>query len=224
MKVKWSWLGLTPYDQAFELMSGLKADVVGGRESEYLLFLEHPNVITQGKNEPDGSGLISAADHIERAGFQLVKADRGGKTTLHNPGQLVGYLVFDLRRNKYRLKPFVELVAKTIVEVLGTYDLAAHYSHDEPGIYVNNSKIGFIGLNAQDNVTTHGFALNVRNDLKPFAHIVPCGNVNQPITSLHDLLDGHTSVYDVYWRFVTVFEHFAQCEMEEVETDDLLPA
>lgn len=220
MKVLWTYLGLTPYAAAFDLMKSLRTDVQSGAPGDYLLFLQHPNVITQGYSEKTGdSGLISSRESITQAGFEIISSDRGGLTTLHNPGQLVGYLIFDLARDKMRVRPFVELIEKAVIETLGTYDITAYTIRNEPGVYVGQAKIGFIGLKVEKNVTTHGFALNVRNDLKPFGHIVSCGQLDRPITSLLELIGGSASIYDVYWRFVTVFERLTGAEMEEIEAE-----
>ena len=84
-------------------------------------------------------------------------------------------------------------------------------------VFVNGKKVGFVGLNVDQNVTTHGVAMNVCNDLRPFRHIVPCGQMNRSLVSLRELLNGGgVSIYDVYWRFMTCFEHLTGAEMEEV--------
>jgi len=223
MTIHWSYIGLTPYRQAMALMTNLKQDILNGAKSDYILFLEHPNIITKGFSDKDkNSGLVSSVEDIKAAGFEIEQSDRGGKTTLHNPGQLVGYLIFDLRRGKLKVKQFVELIEQTMIELLNTYELSAGREKNDPGVYVGGKKIGFIGLNAEDNVTTHGFAINVKNDLRPFSHIVPCGQMNRPITSLYELLGGTVSIYDVYWRFLTCFESLTGWPTEEVSVGGLI--
>jgi lipoyl(octanoyl) transferase len=217
MIVHWTYIGLTPYLQAMELMNNLKRDLLEGAKSEYILFLEHPNVITKGYAEKDNdSGLVSSTEDVKAAGFEIVQSNRGGRTTLHNPGQLVCYLVFDLKRNKLKVRQFVDLLEQTMMEVLNTYDLNGERQKDDPGVFVNGKKVGFIGLNVEDYITTHGVAINVKNDLRPFNHIVPCGQMDRPITSLYELLDGTVSVYDVYWRFISCFESLTGYRTEEV--------
>ncbi|MCZ7586731.1 MAG: lipoyl(octanoyl) transferase LipB, partial [Deltaproteobacteria bacterium] len=153
-----------------------KNDIREGSAVEYLLFLEHPNVITRGYSERGAdAGLISSREEIAAAGFELVQTDRGGKTTLHNPGQLVGYTIFDLKRNNYRIKTFVQMIEETLMDTLATFDLTGERRKNDPGLYVEGKKIAFLGLNVDGPVTTHGFSINVRNDLRPFGHIVPCG-------------------------------------------------
>ncbi len=204
-------------------MEGMREDVQNGIETEYILFLEHTKTITRGYSERgEESGLISSQEVIEKEGFEIINSDRGGKTTLHNLGQLVGYTIFDLKRNKFKPKSFVELIEKIIVLVLDTYELSASTVKGDPGIYVDSEKIAFIGLNIEKNVTKHGFAFNVRNDLRPFQHIVSCGQVDRRITSLLEIIGDSASVYDVYWRFMTCFEYLTGAEIEEFQIDDLL--
>jgi lipoate-protein ligase B len=223
MKIRWCYLGLTPYGKAMELMEGLREDVLNGAATEYLLFLEHPPTITRGYSEKgEESGLISTREQIEKEGFEIINTDRGGKTTLHNPGQLVGYVIFDLKRNKFRPKSFVDLIEKTIVLTLDTYELFATTVKGDPGIYVNAEKIAFLGLNIEKSVTTHGFSINVRNDLRPFRHIVSCGQMDRRITSLLEILGDGASVYDVYWRFITCFEFLTGADVEEFQLDELM--
>ncbi len=223
MKVRWCYIGKTPFEKAMALMEGLREDVQGGVETEFILFLEHSKTITRGYSEKgEESGLISTREDIEKEGYRIINTDRGGKTTLHNSGQLVGYMIFDLKRNRFKLKNFVSLIEKTILLVLDTYELTASTISGDPGIYVNNEKIAFLGLNVDKNVTKHGFAINVRNDLRPFQHIVPCGQVDRRITSLLEQIGDSASVYDVYWRFMTCFEFLSGADIEEFVIDELM--
>ncbi|MCB9475395.1 MAG: lipoyl(octanoyl) transferase LipB [Deltaproteobacteria bacterium] len=224
MTVRWTNLGIISYDDAFFVMSELKEKIRRGDPSDYILFLEHPNVITRGYTEHGtDAGLLSPMEAIQKSGFELIQTDRGGKTTLHNPGQLVGYLVFDLKRHKWRPRNFVELIEATIIDVLNTYEIPGKTIKNDPGVFVRDDKIAFIGLNIDRGITTHGFSLNVRNDLRPFAHIVPCGQLDRPITSIYEMLREHVSLYDVYWRFVACFERLADLDLIEVEPETVLP-
>lgn len=222
MRILWCQLGEIPYEQSMRLMNGLREDIQNGSETEYLLFLEHPNVITRGYSERGGdSGLLSSRQVIEESGFEIIDSDRGGKTTLHNPGQLVAYLVFDLKRNKLKEKEFVALIEETMVAVLNTYELTGETVKGDPGAFVGGKKIGAIGLKFSKQIATHGFSFNVRNDLRPFSHIIPCGEINRPVTSLRELIGEKTSIYDATWRFVTCFKYITGADLKKIRPEEL---
>jgi len=220
MTIKWSFLGLTEYEKALALQHDLRDQVADGSSVDYMLLLSHPAVITRGYSERGDDGLIEPRERFQQEGIEIIDVDRGGKTTFHGPDQLVGYLVFDLKRRKLKVRQFVEEVADVIIMVLDSYGIEAHYNQDDPGIEVEQGKIAFLGFNIQKGVTTHGFALNVGRDVKPFSYIVPCGKMNRKITSMELVRGRAFSIYDVYWRFITAFgEHFSE-ELEEVFVDD----
>jgi lipoyl(octanoyl) transferase len=219
MTIKWSYLGLTPYERALALQTELREQVLGGAAHDYLLLLNHPSVVTRGVSDRGTDGLLEPRERFAAENIPIYDIDRGGKTTYHGPDQLVGYLVFDLKRRELKTRQFVERVAEVIVAVLDSYGIDALYDDDDPGVVVANRKIAFLGFSVKKNVTMHGFGLNVGRDLKPFDYIVPCGKVGRRITSMEDETNRAISMYDLYWRFVTAFgEHFSDT-LEEVFVD-----
>lgn len=220
MDVRWTYLGKVAFLDAVSLMENLKRDIRKGAAPEYLLFLQHAPVITRGYSEKGGNaGLVSTREEIEKAGFEIVQTDRGGQTTLHVPGQLVGYTVFDLKRNNLTIKKFVTLIEDVMLAVLNTYGLEGERVKGDPGVYIAGRKIGFIGMNVDRGITTHGFAINVVNDVETFRHIVPCGQSNRPVTNLFTYLGDEASIYDTYWRFVACFEKLTGATLAEVKAD-----
>lgn len=160
-------LGFCNYQQTWQRMMTF-TDVRTESTLDEIWLLEHPSVFTQ--------GLAGKAEHILDAGnIPVIKTDRGGQVTYHGPGQLVAYVLFDLRRLNMGIRQMVRLLEKSIVDVLAEYEIVASGRCDAPGVYVDGAKICSIGLRVRKGCTYHGIALNVSMDLNPFLRINPCG-------------------------------------------------
>ncbi len=131
-------------------------------------LLEHEPVYTLGIRE-------RAEDIIDSGDIPVVKSDRGGLITYHGPGQMVAYVLLDLRRLDTGLKSLVNILEQTAIDLLSTQGIEAARKENAPGVYTNGSKIASIGLRVQHGCTYHGLSLNVDMDLTPFERIVPCG-------------------------------------------------
>lgn len=144
-------------------------------------LLQHPPVYTQ--------GLAGKPEHLLRAdtGIPLVKIDRGGQITYHGPGQLVAYLLLDMKRRNLSVRPLVRKLEAAVINLLKGFNIAAQYRADAPGVYVNESKIAALGLRIKNGCCYHGLALNIDMDLTPFDAINPCGYAGLPVTQLRDL-------------------------------------
>ncbi len=144
-------------------------------------LLQHPPVYTQ--------GLAGKPEHLLRAdtGIPLVKIDRGGQITYHGPGQLVAYLLLDLKRRNLSVRPLVRKLEAAVINLLKGFNIAAQYRADAPGVYVNESKIAALGLRIKNGCCYHGLALNIDMDLTPFDAINPCGYAGLQVTQLRDL-------------------------------------
>ena len=142
---------------------------------------EHPPVYTQ--------GIAGKPEHLLRAdtGIPLVKIDRGGQITYHGPGQLVVYLLLDIKRRNLGVRPLVRKMEAAVINLLGEYGIAARYRADAPGVYVNDAKIAALGLRIKNGCCYHGLALNIDMDLTPFSAINPCGHAGLEVTQLRDL-------------------------------------
>ena len=147
-------------------------------------LLEHSAVYTL--------GLSGNTRHIlRRNAIPIVHSDRGGQVTYHGPGQLVAYLLFDLKRLGIGIRSFVRTIEQAVIDLLAAHNITANRRAGAPGVYVAERKLAALGLRVRRGCTYHGLALNVNMDLAPFADIDPCGYPQLQITQLRDLgLDG----------------------------------
>jgi len=180
-------LGPVPYADALALQLSLHAQRVAGAIPDTLLLLEHPPVITLGKAfHPEH--LRYAREFYAQQGIELHPTDRGGDVTCHNPGQLVGYPIFDVAQHGRDLHKFLRDLEQAIIDALRAFGVEAHRESGYTGVWVGDAKIAAIGVKVTKWVSMHGFALNVNNDLRLFQTIVPCGIADRPVTSLQQVL------------------------------------
>jgi lipoyl(octanoyl) transferase len=184
-------LGRMGYAQAFALQQDLVAQRKRGEIADQLLFVEHPHVVTMGRNGHD-ENLLAAPELLARSGIDFVRTDRGGDVTYHGPGQIVGYPIFDLREWKRDVVAYVRGIEQVIIEALGSFRISAFRDPSATGVWTGGSlgehqaKIAAIGVHISRWVTSHGFALNLDTDLNYFRYIVPCG-LTKPVTSMRAL-------------------------------------
>ncbi len=143
-------------------------------------FLQHPPVFTLGQAGRPGH-LLDPGE------IPVIRVDRGGQVTYHGPGQLIAYLLIDLRRNRLGVRALVTLMEQSVVELLARYSIAAAPRKDAPGVYVPEGKIAALGLRIRRGCSYHGLSLNVDMDLSPFGRIDPCGYPGLRVTQLADL-------------------------------------
>ena len=145
-----------------------------------LWFLEHAPVYTL--------GLSRRREHVlDPGGIAVVESDRGGQVTYHAPGQLIAYVLMDLRRAGMSIKSLVSRLEQSVIDFLGGLDIEGRRRKGAPGVYVDGRKIAALGLRVRRGCTYHGLALNVDLDLSPFAGINPCGYAGLEVTRLADL-------------------------------------
>jgi len=143
-------------------------------------LVEHPPVFTLGLN--------GKPHHILNAGnIPVIQTDRGGQVTYHGPGQLVAYLLLDLKRLGLGVRAIVSLIEQSIIALLADYAIPAEGRQDAPGVYVNGAKIAALGLRIKQGCCYHGLSLNVDMDLEPFSRINPCGYPDMPVTQFATL-------------------------------------
>ncbi len=172
-------LGRTQYEPVFEAMRAFTAARDGATRDEIWLT-EHEPVFTQGQ--------AGRAWHVLAAGdIPVVRTDRGGQVTYHGPGQIVGYLLFDLRRMGLSVRGLVSGIEQAIIAMLAGYGITAVARTDAPGVYVNGAKIAALGLRVRRHCSYHGLSFNVAMDLEPFQRINPCGMAGLAVTQLKDL-------------------------------------
>ncbi len=170
--------GTVPYGEALEWQRGLAEDRIAGRLShDVLLLLEHPPVVTLGRNS-------HAAHLLQPAGIDVFEVERGGDVTFHGPGQLVGYPILDLRAYKQDLHWYLRTLEQALIAALDVLHIPAERNSGFTGVWTHGKKIASIGIHVKQWVTWHGFALNVTTDLTHFDRIVPCGIQGVQMTSV----------------------------------------
>ena len=147
--------------------------------NDELWILEHPPVFTQGQ-AGKSEHILNAQDY----NIPIIQTDRGGQVTYHGPGQLVVYLLLDLKRKNIGIKQLINGIEQSIINTLTEYNVIGHRKSNAPGVYVQEAKIASIGLRVRRGCTFHGLAININNDLTPFTYINPCGYKNLKITNL----------------------------------------
>ena len=176
------WLGEgIDYAWACDLQRSLLDERAAGERGDTLLLLAHAPVYTAGRR--------SVPEHVlAELPAPLVETDRGGQTTYHGPGQLVGYPIVSLAELRLGPKRYVEAVESALIAALAEYGVAARREDGLTGVWTDAGKIAAIGVKVSRGVTMHGFALNVATDLRAYAPIVPCGISDRPVTSLRALV------------------------------------
>jgi len=172
-------LGQVEYGEAVALQERLRARVQAGELPGVLLLLEHPPVYTRGRRSEPGELPMGQAWYRSQ-GIDVVQTDRGGKLTYHGPGQLVGYPIMPVTD----VVAYLRTMEAAIVSALAEEGIAAGPRDGLTGVWVEDRKIGSIGVHVSRGVTTHGFAINVDNDLQPFEWVVPCGLEGVRMTSV----------------------------------------
>jgi lipoyl(octanoyl) transferase len=176
--------GLMPYREAFELQKSLEGARQAGVVPDVLLLLEHPPVYTRGRRKEAGE-LPMGEEWYRAQGIDVVDTDRGGRVTYHGPGQLVGYPIMSLKPYRDDVHQYIRRMEAAIIASLAGAGIEAGPIEGLTGVWTHEPrKIASIGVHVSRGVTTHGFAINVNNDLQPFEWIVPCGIENCRMTSV----------------------------------------
>jgi lipoyl(octanoyl) transferase len=177
--IKVRYAGLMDYLSTWQAMK----DFTGSRTKntpDEIWLLQHPPVYTQ--------GVAGKPEHLlYNDGILVIRTDRGGQVTYHGPGQIVAYLLLDMRRLKLGVRELVRKIENAIVDLLWDYRISAEGRADAPGVYVDGAKIAALGLKIKNGCCYHGLSLNVNMDLVPFAAINPCGYSGLRITQTRDL-------------------------------------
>ena len=172
-------LGRVEYEPTWRAMQAFTAAREQDTPDEFWL-LEHPPVYTQGQ--------AGKAEHlIAETAIPVVPIDRGGQITYHGPGQLVAYVLVDLRRRGYGIRELVTRMEQAVIDLLAAHGVVAERLGGAPGVYVDGAKIAALGLRVKHGCTYHGLAFNVDMDLAPFAAINPCGYAGMRVTQCRDL-------------------------------------
>ncbi len=192
----------TPYVEAWRLQHRLLAARQQGLIPDTLLLLEHPHVYTLGRGAVP-QHLLFDADGLAARGITTCWVDRGGDITYHGPGQVVGYVICDLRERGLDAHSYLRAIEAVLLQVLAAYGIAGRRDPEYTGVWVGDEKVAAIGVRVSRGVSMHGFALNVDPDLALFTGIVPCGIRDRGVTSLRVLLGQPPAIEAVHAVLIT---------------------
>lgn len=189
-------LGRVPYGEGLELQRQLIEARYENRIGNTLVLLEHPPVLTLGRNA-SRANILASDEFLAYRGVEIHEINRGGDVTYHGPGQLVGYPIFDLRSFTPRLGAveYVRMIEEALIRACGDFGVPATRVAGRTGVWtmaggaVQEKKIAAIGVHIARGITSHGFAFNVNPDLRDFQLIVPCGIADREVTSLEREVD-----------------------------------
>ena len=167
---------LIPYEKAMLFLNKRVEEVKNGDKKELIWILEHPKTYT--------AGIRFEENEIIDKKIKVIKTNRGGKITLHNPGQKIIYFVINLNKRKKDIRKLVNTIEKSIIEFLIIFKINAKEDKKNIGIWVGKKKIAAIGLRISRWVAFHGFSINISNNLKDYLKVIPCGLDNTKITSI----------------------------------------
>jgi lipoyl(octanoyl) transferase len=227
--------GVVPYEEARLAQKRIEAARAAGDVPDVLLLLEHPPVYTKGRRTESGE-LPMGEDWYRMQGIDVCETDRGGRVTYHGPGQLVGYPIVDLRAMNDDVHVYVRDMERTVISALDDWSVEAEPIDGLTGIWVrpagdpaapgseaeeaagdSSRKIGSIGVHVSHGITTHGFAVNVSNDLQPFEWIVPCGIEGCQVTSLSRELGAEQDLAEFATTVASTFAGVYARDAREVE-------
>ena len=213
--------GTLSYENAWYLQSGLKKARREERVGDTLILVQHPPTITLGRRGNEGNILLEA-DALKRQGIEIFVTDRGGDATFHGPGQLVGYPIISLREHGLSVGHYMKRLEDVIMRTLQELGIIAKKNPPTIGVWVGEKKIASLGIRVSRGVTSHGFALNINNDLRPFDYINPCGMKGLKVTSLREVLGKDVHCASIENVMVTHFSRVFQIGIGE-RTDLCLP-
>ena len=169
-----------PYKKAMLFLNKRVEEVKNDKNKELLWILEHPTTYTAGVS-------FNKKEIIDKK-IKIIKSNRGGKITLHNPGQIIIYFVINLNKRKKDIRKFINSIEKSIIEFLKNYKIQAKSDKKNIGIWVKDKKIAAIGIRVSKWVAYHGCAINISNNLNQYLKIIPCGLDNKKVTSILKLI------------------------------------
>ena len=213
-KLNVRWLGKLPYSEAYDLQLGLHKAISNNYEDDdYLLLLEHDNVITSGRSSKDNNLLVSQ-EILNQMSIDFFETDRGGDITFHGEGQLIGYPIIRLQDPK-KVVPFVRSIENVLIRSLKELSIDSFTKENDTGVWTSMGKIASIGIKVSKWTTYHGFSLNIFDKLEGFDLINPCGNEYESVTSIQSFND--TVSFDEVSKIVSnnFFKLFEYSEVDE---------
>ena len=173
------------YEDALAFMEKRLFDINHKNSNNLIWILEHEELYT--------AGTSSKENEILDKSINIIKTNRGGKITYHGPGQLICYFVIDLKKEKKDIRKFISLIEKTIIDTLKSYNINTYADRDNIGIWYNDNsqikKVAAIGVRVSKWIAYHGFSINIKNNLKKYQAIIPCGIHDKGVTNLKSIKD-----------------------------------
>ena len=188
MKLNILDLGILDYKETLDLQYEILEKIQNENFNDTLILVEHPPVITLGKNATENNVLFSK-ENLQKKGVSLYNIKRGGDVTYHGPGQLVGYTIFNLKKNhNFSIKLFVENLEEVFIQFMkNEFNIKVERNDCNAGVWYGEEKLIALGLAVKKGVTMHGFAFNINTFLDHFNLIVPCGLSNMGVTSIEKI-------------------------------------
>ena len=197
-------LGTCNYNIALSTQEITREKLIQNSGVNTLFLVEHDHIYTLGKH--------ANPKNILNNNCEIIQTDRGGDVTYHGPGQLVGYPIIDLKKMKLGVKSYVKNIELLLIATLHDYKIDAHIKEGNPGVWVNNKKIGSIGIRVSRGITTHGFSLNVNTDMKYFSNIISCGIDDVLMTSMENELGTNFFMNDIKQSIILHFNQLFKAQ------------
>lgn len=214
-------LGLLPYDEGLDLQHRIVDARKAGELDDVLILLEHPPVITLGR-QADETNVIAAPEFLDELGIQVRRVERGGDVTYHGPGQLMGYPILALRDFRKDVGWYIRSLQAVLVDTLADFGIAAEpHSGKKTGVWIGNDKIVAIGARIEEWVTYHGFALYVDPIMPHFDLIVPCGLRDSGVIGMRQALDEAVDADAVRESVVRHFADVFDVTLQEITVAEL---
>ena len=218
-----SWLGRTPYREAWDLQAELVSALRGGQPADTLLLLEHPHVFTMGKAAMPEHVLWDEMEQARKE-VDVIWSDRGGEATYHGPGQLVGYPILDLAHFGLSIPQYLQKLEQSLIDYLD--QLGVESEPGAPGltgVWSRGEKVAAIGIKLNRSIVSHGFALNLTTDLGYFNGIVPCGHADLRPTSVEALTGARIETLDAARAYAEHFSRVFDTALEWASITKVLP-
>jgi lipoate-protein ligase B len=209
------YLGIVPYEVALKLQQRLMWARAESKIGDVLLLLQHPPVFTTGRFR-GGEDIIVPPETLTQDGITVFHTNRGGGITYHGPGQLVGYPILNLKENDLGVREYIQKLEATMIKLLLGLGIHGRRVAEYPGVWVGEKKVCSLGIHVSHHITTHGFALNVSNDLQYFQYVRPCGLSGEVMTSVSELLGHWVAMERIIEKLLPSFSEVfgLSCEQE----------